>query len=163
MNNEEEYMEDLNGQAEADAAAQAEQEEAEARARDEPDGMLALAKGVHDQTFPHTIDATIWASQWMKTIAAKPEIATDEATMLGWFANAIMAGYDTANARQRAEVMDIQKNVTALLRNVGDAGTCRGCGAPIYWITHKNGKKAPYTGTGLNHFADCPKSKDFKR
>ena len=41
-----------------------------------------------------TVDAKIWAQEWMKVIKKNPNIATDEGTMLGWFANAIMAGYD---------------------------------------------------------------------
>ncbi len=50
-----------------------------------------------------------------------------------------------------------------LLYNAGDPGTCRGCNALIYWITHRNGKKTPYTPAGLNHFIDCPAAKNFKR
>ncbi len=41
-------------------------------------------------------DAAVWAEEWLKTIKEKPEIATDYGTMIGWFANAIMAGYDRA-------------------------------------------------------------------
>ncbi len=50
-----------------------------------------------------------------------------------------------------------------LLDNVGDPGACRGCRVPIYWITHRNGKKTPYTHAGLNHFIDCPERKQFAR
>lgn len=50
-----------------------------------------------------------------------------------------------------------------LLQSVGDKGECRGCRAVIYWVTHRNGKKVPYTPAGLNHFIDCPAAKDFKR
>jgi len=32
----------------------------------------------------------------------KPEIASDEGAMIGWFANAIMAGYDNAMLRSNA-------------------------------------------------------------
>lgn len=66
-------------------------------------GMLALAKGVAEQTWPHTMDAQVWAREWLKTLAENPGIATDEATMIGWFANAIMAGYDTAQSRHPPE------------------------------------------------------------
>jgi hypothetical protein len=49
-------------------------------------------------------DAQVWACQWMKHIAENPGIATDEGTMLAWFANAIMAGYDHAkNSQQPAQ------------------------------------------------------------
>ena len=62
-------------------------------------GMLALAEGVKAGEWPHTMDAQVWARKWLEITAEKPEIATDEGTMIGWFANAIMAGYDTAMLR----------------------------------------------------------------
>ncbi len=43
-----------------------------------------------------TTDATIWTKEWLKTIKKNPSIPTDKGTMIGWFANAIMAGYDAA-------------------------------------------------------------------
>ena len=39
-------------------------------------------------------DAQVWATEFCKAVKEKPHIASDESTMLGWFANAIMAGYD---------------------------------------------------------------------
>ena len=53
--------------------------------------------------------------------------------------------------------------IAHLLAQIGSPGTCRGCGAPIWWVKHKNGKPAPYTAGGLNHFADCPAAASFKR
>jgi hypothetical protein len=41
-----------------------------------------------------TMDASIWTDEWMKTIKEHPEIPQDWGTMIGWFSNAIMAGYD---------------------------------------------------------------------
>ena len=41
-------------------------------------------------------DAKVWAEEFVKMVKAKPTIATDEGTMICWFANAIMAGYDKA-------------------------------------------------------------------
>ena len=41
-------------------------------------------------------DALIWVDVWLETIEENPSIPTDEGTMLAWFANAIMAGYDHA-------------------------------------------------------------------
>ena len=49
--------------------------------------------------------AEVWVREWMKTIKKHPEIPTDEGTMLGWFANAIMTGYDYARNEEQ------QKNV----------------------------------------------------
>ena len=62
-------------------------------------GMLELAFAVQEQRWPHTVDAQVWADEWLKTIAQHPGIANDKAAMIGWFANAIMAGYDTARLR----------------------------------------------------------------
>ncbi len=52
-----------------------------------------------------------------------------------------------------------------MLEHIGKKGTCDGptCGAPIYWVTHTNGRKTPYTPAGLNHFVDCPDRDRFKR
>ena len=44
--------------------------------------------------WPNTIDARKWAKQFIKRVKKDPSIALDEGCMLGWFANAIMAGYD---------------------------------------------------------------------
>lgn len=41
-------------------------------------------------------DAQIWAQEWLKVIKKNPSISTDEGSMIGWFANAIMVGYDYA-------------------------------------------------------------------
>lgn len=46
-------------------------------------------------------DAAIWAREFVATNKTF-KIAESEATMLGWFANAIMAGYDEANRRSHA-------------------------------------------------------------
>jgi hypothetical protein len=42
------------------------------------------------------LDAQIWAKEFINTVKLHPEIATDKETMIGWFANAIMTGYDNA-------------------------------------------------------------------
>jgi hypothetical protein len=49
-----------------------------------------------------------------------------------------------------------------LLKAVGEPAVCRGCGASILWVTHRNAVHAPYNPDGLNHFATCPKAKAFK-
>lgn len=58
------------------------------------------------------------------------------------------------------------------------AGTCRGCGAPIYWITMSTGRMHPVdcdgdahchvptrdqAGRGITHFATCPQAERFKK
>lgn len=54
-------------------------------------------------------------------------------------------------------------NIARLLNVIGISGTCKGCGAAIWWVRHPNGKVAPYTCAALNHFADCPAAKQFKK
>lgn len=61
-----------------------------------------------------------------------------------------------------------------------DSGECRGCGAPIYWVTMKSGKKHPVdrgrqvrvvfvggqweaVGAYTSHFSSCPKRDEFRR
>ena len=46
---------------------------------------------------------------------------------------------------------------------VGDRGTCKGCGATIWWVITPKGKKMPQDATGGPHWATCPKAKDFKK
>lgn len=41
-----------------------------------------------------SFDAVVWAKAFVKHVKANPDIATDEATMTAWFANALMRGYD---------------------------------------------------------------------
>lgn len=58
-----------------------------------------------------------------------------------------------------------EKNIIRLLRNIGASeGQCKGCGLDIWWLKMaKSGKLAPITQQALNHFANCPKAKDFKK
>ena len=51
-----------------------------------------------------------------------------------------------------------------LLRHCGDSAICRGCGKPIYWMTHLDTKRrAPYEADGTNHFVRCPKADEFRK
>ena len=65
-------------------------------------GMLAIAKGVAEQTWPHTMDAQVWAAQFNETLVKLGHQPFDPGWLIGWFANAIMAGYDTAQQRAAA-------------------------------------------------------------
>lgn len=40
---------------------------------------------------------------------------------------------------------------------------CRACGRKLYFVRHSNGKLAPYTIEGVNHFIDCANAAQFKR
>jgi hypothetical protein len=46
-------------------------------------------------------DAQVWARKFIETQRVAPDIATDEGTMIGWFANAIMSGYDAGQKAER--------------------------------------------------------------
>ena len=64
-------------------------------------GGLALHLAVERGEWPHTLDASVWAERFAEAVAADPTMASDRGTMIAWFANAIMAGYDTAMLRAR--------------------------------------------------------------
>jgi len=51
-------------------------------------------------------NAQKWVDEWLKTIEKYPSIPKDGDTMLGWFANAIMAGYD----RAKGDIEDSQES-----------------------------------------------------
>lgn len=57
-------------------------------------------------------DAQVWTKAWLETIAEHPEIPTDEGTMIGWFANALMSGYDHGVRHEQ------QRDFTEKLREV---------------------------------------------
>jgi hypothetical protein len=66
-------------------------------------------------------DAQVWAKEFCKI-----NTAIDEATMLGWFANAIMAGYDYAHREIKSKT---EKILTA---EVDENGFVRDCdGYPV--------------------------------
>lgn len=46
---------------------------------------------------------------------------------------------------------------------VPDLGICRSCGAPIWWIRTKAGKRAPVDADGTNHFATCPQADQWRK
>jgi len=39
---------------------------------------------------------------------------------------------------------------------------CKGCGIQVAGVLHRNGKLAPYTLDGMNHFINCPKAEQFR-
>lgn len=57
----------------------------------------------HPSNHPHPygcFDASHWADEFMNLIV-KRGIEVDHALMIGWFANAIMTGYDYAHQQNR--------------------------------------------------------------
>lgn len=63
--------------------------------------------------FTDSTDCLIWAEEFVKRAKENPDLATDESAMMGWFANAIMAGYD--NARRKYEMVNAHET---LMRHV---------------------------------------------
>jgi len=57
-----------------------------------------------DESFTQSFNALDWAKAFVKMVKENPSIATDEDTMLGWFANALMRGFDESLRRQCAEL-----------------------------------------------------------
>ncbi len=68
----------------------------------------AQAKASEMTQLLDTTDAVIWADEWLKTIEKHPHISTDKGTMIGWFANAIMAGYDAGRRAVEELVVDTE-------------------------------------------------------
>jgi hypothetical protein len=62
----------------------------------ELDGMAALSEAVSKGEWPHTTDAVKWAKEFNKVLVSKGEQPWDPGFLIGWFANAIMAGHDNA-------------------------------------------------------------------
>jgi hypothetical protein len=62
-------------------------------------GAVALAVAVGEQRWPSTMDVEVWVDKWLEYVKRDPSIAFDRGAMICWFANAIMAGYDTAQFR----------------------------------------------------------------
>ena len=62
-----------------------------------------------------TTDAAVWASEFMRLFGQRLN-EIDEGLMIGWFANAIMAGYDHA-ARTALEVTKTQSIARGMPRN----------------------------------------------
>lgn len=60
--------------------------------------------------FYQSFDAQEWAKAFVETVRANPGIALDEGSTTGWFANAIMRGYDEAKRRQATEPLNPKAN-----------------------------------------------------
>ena len=57
--------------------------------------------------WPETFDGQTWAKEFIRNVKDHPANATDEGTMIGWFANAIMVGYDRAISNTKQSVPKI--------------------------------------------------------
>lgn len=86
--------------------------------QDKPKPWAANDTDLHSE-----FSARVWAERFVHRVAENPSIATDEGTMIAWFAGAIMAGYDHAkleNEQPKPTPNDepcIQDIVTSSLRS----------------------------------------------
>jgi hypothetical protein len=55
----------------------------------------------------------------------------------------------------------IHRNIRTLLNRLGNYTKCPACQTEMWWITHKNGKKAPYTVDAVVHFNECKAAEGF--
>ena len=71
---------------------------------------------------------------------------------------------EAIDAHADGENHTLLANIAKLLTNVAGApAKCKACGADIWWVLHKTGKRGPYTRRGLNHFADCVSADQFRK
>jgi hypothetical protein len=62
------------------------------------------------------------------------------------------------------ELPSLEKRISSLLNNVAEEiRPCKACGVQLALVRHRNGKLAPYTLEGVNHFIDCTKADLFRR
>lgn len=76
---------------------------------------------VHNNDLIGETDAQIWAKRWLEIISENPGIPTDEGTMIGWFSNAIMAGYD--KGRSDEQKRDIIEKIREIIYQAAGAAT----------------------------------------
>lgn len=68
-----------------------------------------------------------------------------------------LASYEQAERETHERIRTMLEHIA------GFPGVCRGCGRSIWWVTHVNGRTAPYTEEALNHFVDCPERDQFRK
>lgn len=71
-----------------------------------------------------TIDAKLWADEFMATKQRLGDAEFDHAMMLGWFANAIMRGYDEG---KRLGAADAQATIATLQTERDEYKTMYAC------------------------------------
>jgi hypothetical protein len=66
-----------------------------------------------NEQIPQTADAQIWAKEFVRIVKENPAIAADEETMIGWFSNSIMAGYDFVQKKNRQNNANLREALSA--------------------------------------------------
>jgi hypothetical protein len=68
------------------------------------------------------------------------------------------------SSEQTSRLLALEDRVFDLLwRAAKEIRPCKACGVTLYFIEHASGKIAPYTADAVNHFANCPEAKQFRR
>src|SRR3990167_1847210 len=67
-----------------------------------PSGPMRERSNVETINLHNTIDAKLWAEEFNRVLVARDEHPYDPGFLIGWFANAIMAGFDEATRRATA-------------------------------------------------------------
>jgi hypothetical protein len=60
-------------------------------------------KELSKSKLPQSFDARDWVNEWRETLKTAPTISWDNDTMLTWFSNALMAGFDEAHRREQGK------------------------------------------------------------
>lgn len=84
-------------------------------------------KGDLEINLHNTMDARIWADEFNRVLVSKGEQPYDPGWLIGWFANAIMCGYDHAkkkDAETRAEAVKIVEAMEDGLLSCPDCKRC---------------------------------------
>jgi len=55
-----------------------------------------------------------------------------------------------------------EQKMSNLLKLIGNASQCKGCQAPMWWVSTKAGKAMPLNPDGTPHWGSCPSVRDFK-
>lgn len=58
----------------------------------------------------------------------------------------------------------VEAEIKARLKKLGvEVVQCKRCGKDMIWLRSKSGKSLPVTLELINHFADCPNAKEFRK
>lgn len=63
-----------------------------------------------------------------------------------------------------AELPSIEQRMATILNLVAEEiRPCKSCAIQLAFVRHRNGKVAPYTLDGINHFINCPAAEEYRR
>lgn len=68
--------------------------------------------------FTQSFDARDWAKAFVETVREHPDVPLSEGAMIGWFANAIMRGYDEAGRGVERRVAEVEARYAPLVQAV---------------------------------------------